>query len=101
VFSSRNWFEGSQVSKARPGAPFDFTFGTAEGTCLVISLPPRLSESAAPRDDKGEGGASIGDQSRGTLHFLLGRGCHPFEPCFSDSGRLTKETKLLEQEVRR
>jgi hypothetical protein len=23
--SSGNWFEGSQVSKARPGAPFDFT----------------------------------------------------------------------------
>jgi hypothetical protein len=24
-FSSGNWFEGSQVSNARPGAPFDFT----------------------------------------------------------------------------
>ncbi len=46
--SSRNWFEGSQVSKARPGAPFDFDF--------VISLPTRFSESAA-RDDKGESGS--------------------------------------------
>jgi hypothetical protein len=25
VFPVGNWFEGSQVSKARPGAPFDFT----------------------------------------------------------------------------
>jgi hypothetical protein len=24
--SNRNWFEGSQVSKARPGAPIDFSF---------------------------------------------------------------------------
>jgi hypothetical protein len=29
--SIRNWFEGSQVSKARPGAPFDFPFDIAEG----------------------------------------------------------------------
>jgi hypothetical protein len=41
--SSGNWFEGSQVSKARPGAPFDFTLDIAESTCF--------SESAA-RDDK-------------------------------------------------
>jgi hypothetical protein len=30
--SIRNWLEGSQVSKARPGAPFDFPFDIAEGT---------------------------------------------------------------------
>jgi hypothetical protein len=28
--SSGNWFEGSQVSKARPGAPFDFSLTVAE-----------------------------------------------------------------------
>jgi hypothetical protein len=51
--SSRNWFEGaSSIS------PFDI----AEGTSFVISLPTRLSESAAPRDDKGWGGGLIGDR---------------------------------------
>jgi hypothetical protein len=29
-FSSENWFEGSQVSKARPGAPIGFDLGQAE-----------------------------------------------------------------------
>ncbi len=42
----RNWFEGSQVSKARPGAPFDLPFDGAEGSSFVISLPTRFSESA-------------------------------------------------------
>ena len=54
--SSGNWFEGSQVSKARPGAPFGFTL--RYGTSFVISLPTRLSESPA-RDDKGEGGGCV------------------------------------------
>jgi hypothetical protein len=52
--SSGNWFEESQVSKARPGAPLDFTLDIAESTCFVISLPTRFSEPAA-RDDKGKG----------------------------------------------
>jgi hypothetical protein len=34
--SSGDWFEGSQVSNARPGAPFDFPFDIAEGTGFVI-----------------------------------------------------------------
>jgi hypothetical protein len=51
--SSGNWFEESQVSKARPGAPCDFTLDIAESTSFVISLPTRFSESAA-RDDKKE-----------------------------------------------
>jgi hypothetical protein len=34
--SNRNWFEGSQVSNARPAAPFYFTFDVAEGTSFVI-----------------------------------------------------------------
>jgi hypothetical protein len=46
VFSG-NWFEGSQVSKARPGAPSVSPFDFAEGTSLVISLPTRHSEPAA------------------------------------------------------
>jgi hypothetical protein len=52
--SSGNWFEGSQVSNARPGAPFGFTPRFCRGHRLVISLPTRLGESAA-RDDKGKG----------------------------------------------
>jgi hypothetical protein len=56
--SSGNWFEGSQVSKARPGAPFDFTLQYCRGHKLVIALPTRFSESAA-RDDKGKGLGSI------------------------------------------
>jgi hypothetical protein len=37
------------------GHPSISPFDIAEGTSFVISLPTRLSESAAPRDDKGEG----------------------------------------------
>jgi hypothetical protein len=51
--SSGNWFEGSQVSKARPGAPIGFTLRYSRRHKLCHSLPIRLSESAA-RDDKGE-----------------------------------------------
>jgi hypothetical protein len=36
------------------GHPSITPFDTAEGTSFVISLPTRLSESAAPRDDKKE-----------------------------------------------
>jgi hypothetical protein len=63
--SSGNWFEGSQVSKARPWAPFDFTLRYCRGHMLVISLPTRLRESAAPtarrggRGDKGKGDDAI------------------------------------------
>jgi hypothetical protein len=32
--SSRNWFEGSQVSKARPGAPIGFTLRYCRGQKL-------------------------------------------------------------------
>jgi hypothetical protein len=71
--SSGNWFEGSQVSKARPGAPFDFTlrfhpsispfdfalrfhpsispFDVAEGTSFVISLPTRRGKIRRWLDD--------------------------------------------------
>jgi hypothetical protein len=38
------------------GHPSVSPFDTAEGTSFVISLPTLLSESAAPRDDKEEGG---------------------------------------------
>jgi hypothetical protein len=41
------------------GHPSISPFDIAEGTSFVISLPTRLSESAAPRDDKGKGGASM------------------------------------------
>jgi hypothetical protein len=40
------------------GHPSISPFDIAEGTSFVISLPTRLSESAA-RDDKGEGGCSF------------------------------------------
>jgi hypothetical protein len=39
--SSGDWFEGSQVSKARPGAPIGFTFAIAEGTSFVLSCETR------------------------------------------------------------
>src|SRR5271154_2118043 len=41
--SSRNWFEGSQVSKARPGAPFDFTLRYRRGHRLS-----RLASASRP-----------------------------------------------------
>jgi hypothetical protein len=37
--SSGNWFEGSQVSKARPGAPFDFTLRYCRGHKLCHFSP--------------------------------------------------------------
>src|ERR1700722_20392738 len=37
--SSVNWFEGSQVSKARPGAPFDFTLRYCRGHKLCHCSP--------------------------------------------------------------
>jgi hypothetical protein len=37
--SSRNWFEGSQVSKARPGAPFGFTLRYCRGHKLCHFFP--------------------------------------------------------------
>src|SRR3984885_656806 len=43
--SSGNWFEGSQVSKARPGAPFDFTLRCCRGYKLGRSSPDSLSAS--------------------------------------------------------
>jgi hypothetical protein len=45
-------------------SPFDF----AEGTSFVISLPTRLSESAA-RDDKGKGNGSIKSGCRTEAFF--------------------------------
>jgi hypothetical protein len=47
---------GSQVSNARPGAPFDFTLRHCRGHKLVISLPTRLSESASLPRQAGAGG---------------------------------------------
>ena len=41
------------------GHPSISPFDIAEGTSFVISLPTRLSESAAPQDDKGKGNGSI------------------------------------------
>jgi hypothetical protein len=48
-------------------SPFDF----AEGTSFVISLPTRLSESAA-RDDKGEGFGYMESSgwNQGVFHHL-------------------------------
>jgi hypothetical protein len=37
--SRRNWFEGSQVSKARPGAPFDFALRYCRGHKLCHFSP--------------------------------------------------------------
>jgi hypothetical protein len=89
--SIRYWFEGSQVSKARPGAPFDFPFDIAEGTSFVISLPTRLSESAA-RDDKKErvvvGRGRLLDESV----FVKGEGV-----C-ERRGRLSKERAFVKGE---
>jgi hypothetical protein len=42
------------------GHPSISPFDIVESTCFVISLPTRLSESAA-RDDTGEGGVSLRD----------------------------------------
>ena len=43
--SSGNWFEGSQVSKARPGAPFDFNLRCCIGYKLCRFSPDSLSAS--------------------------------------------------------
>jgi hypothetical protein len=40
--SSGNWFEGSQVSKARPGAPFDFSLRYCRGHKLCHFSPDSL-----------------------------------------------------------
>jgi hypothetical protein len=40
--SSGNWFEGSQVSKARPGAPFGFTLRCCRGHELCHFSPHSL-----------------------------------------------------------
>jgi hypothetical protein len=51
--SIRNWFEGSQVSKARPGAPFDFPFDIAEGTkerATVLQGVGTLCNTVAPQE---------------------------------------------------
>src|ERR1700733_827527 len=61
--SSGNWFEGSQVSKARPGAPFGFTLRYCRGHTLCHFSPDSLCGSTAPRDDKGESGVSSWDRS--------------------------------------
>ena len=50
--SSRNWFEGSQVSNARPGAPFDFTLRYCRGHWLCHFSPesPQRVGPGAPFD---------------------------------------------------
>jgi hypothetical protein len=51
--SSGNWFEGSQVSKARPGAPFDFTLRYCRGHKLCpsfrVSVFPLAATWVRPR----------------------------------------------------
>jgi hypothetical protein len=47
--SSGNWFEGSQVSKARPGAPFDFTLRYCREHVLCPSLVSAGSEAGSGR----------------------------------------------------
>jgi hypothetical protein len=68
---SGNWFEGSQVSKARPGAPFDFTLRCCRGHKLCHFSRLALGESAA-RDDKGKGGILMdsGCWKEGVFHHL-------------------------------
>jgi hypothetical protein len=55
--SSGNWFEGSQVSKARPGAPFGFTLPYCTGHKLwKLQIVPgevfllHLERDFTPRD---------------------------------------------------
>jgi hypothetical protein len=74
------------------GHPSISPFDIAEGTSFVISLPTRLSESAAPRDDKGRvddrfsaaptalgsSSGSISQPFRAGLTF----GGRPSGPCF-------------------
>jgi hypothetical protein len=50
------------------GHPSISPFDIAEGTSFVISLPTRLSESAA-RDDKGKGNGSIKSDCRTEAFF--------------------------------
>jgi len=45
VFSRRSRLEGSQVSKARPGAPFDFTLRYCRGHKLLSFLSRLASAS--------------------------------------------------------
>jgi hypothetical protein len=61
------------------GHPSVSPFDSAEGTSFVIPLPTRLSESAAPRDDKGKGNGSIESGSWTEAFFVTLRaiGCCP------------------------
>src|ERR1700736_179282 len=43
--SSGNWFEGSQVSKARPGPSFDFTLRSCRGHMLCHFSPDSQTAS--------------------------------------------------------
>jgi hypothetical protein len=51
--SSGNWFEGSQVSKARPGAPFDFSLSILQ-RAQALSFLSRLASESRERNDKKE-----------------------------------------------
>jgi hypothetical protein len=59
VFPVRIGLRDPRSQKRDLGHPSVSPFDAAEGTSFVISLPTRLSESAAPRDDKGEGDLSM------------------------------------------
>jgi hypothetical protein len=64
---SGNWFEGSQVSNARPGAPFDFTLRCCGGHKLCHFSPDSLSASRLLRGmRKGSVGVSMRDRLRGS-----------------------------------
>src|SRR6202043_3531573 len=54
--SSGNWFEGSQVSKARPGAPFDFTLRYCRGHKLCHCSPDSPQRVGCSGWQKKQGG---------------------------------------------
>ena len=67
--SSRNWFEGSQVSKARPGAPFDFTHRYCRGHKLCHfspDSPRRVGCSGKWLLDRKRSAVSLGHDGRMT-----------------------------------
>jgi hypothetical protein len=73
--SSGNWFEGSQVSKARPGAPFGFTLRCCRGHKLCHFSP----------DSPQRVGCSSGSQ----------RGGQRFQKAFSSRGGVAGAPKVI------
>ena len=69
MFSGGIGLRDPRSQKRDLGHPSISPFDIAEGTSFVISLPTRLSESAAPRDDKGKGNGSM-KVSSGTEAFF-------------------------------